>query len=90
MKRHPTDGVSLTFAILFLLVAAWWTVARSLDLPLPAVGWFVAGGLILFGILGLLGALRSARAGADPAPPVASAPPGSPANAAPPGDPDRG
>ena len=26
------------------------------------MGWFVAGGLILFGLLGLLGALRAARA----------------------------
>lgn len=59
MKAHRTDGVSLTFGMIFLLIAAWWLVAQLLDLPIPAVGWFVAGGLILFGVLGLLAALRS-------------------------------
>jgi hypothetical protein len=70
MKAHRTDGVSLTFALLFLAVAAWWLVAQLLDLALPAVGWFLAGGLILLGLLGLVGALRSGRAG----PPAAPAP----------------
>jgi hypothetical protein len=87
MKPHRTDGVSLTFALIFLAVAAWWLVAQTVDLALPAVGWFVAGGLILFGLLGLLGALRSARTAARPtsvsptsgspisAPPATSTPP---------------
>jgi hypothetical protein len=77
MKAHRTDRVSLTFGMIFLVVAGWWLVAQTLDLTLPAVGWFVAGGLILFGLLGLLGALRSARS--DPAAQAA----GSPASSSP-------
>jgi hypothetical protein len=72
MKPHRIDAVSLTFALMFLVVAGWWLVAQAVDLGLPAVGWFVAGGLILFGLLGLLGALRSART--DPARPTSAAP----------------
>ncbi|HEY0700793.1 MAG TPA: hypothetical protein VGD43_23675, partial [Micromonospora sp.] len=77
MKAHRTDGVSLSFAVIFLGIAAWWLVAQLLDLALPAVGWFVAGGLILLGVLGLLGALRAGRAGAAPAEatPAGAAPP---------------
>jgi hypothetical protein len=81
MKAHRTDKVSLTFAVIFLMVAAWWLLARLYDLTLPAVGWFVAGGLIIFGLLGLLGALRAARS--EPAAPVDSVPP---ATSAPPAD----
>ena len=47
MKPHRTDGVSLIFALIFLAVAGWWLIAQVVDLALPAVGWFVAGGLIL-------------------------------------------
>ena len=62
MKAHRTDGISLSFALVFFAIFAWWTIAQVVDLELPAVGWFVAGGLILLGVLGLVGALRSARA----------------------------
>jgi hypothetical protein len=77
MKAHRTDRVSLTFGLLFLAVAAWWLVSRLVDLPLPAGGWFVAGALILIGLLGVVGALRSARApgGGDPAVEPVTAPP---------------
>jgi hypothetical protein len=68
MRPHRTDGVSLSFGILFLLVVAWWAVSRVMTLHLPAVGWLVAGGLIVFGVIGLLGALRSARSTPAPAP----------------------
>ena len=68
MRPHRTDGVSLSFGILFLLVVAWWAVSRVVTLHLPAMGWLVAGGLIVFGVIGLLGALRSARSAPDPAP----------------------
>jgi hypothetical protein len=39
---------------------------------LPAVGWIIAGGLIVFGVIGLLGAIRTGRRPAEPvtAPPV--------------------
>lgn len=59
MKFHRTDPVSLTFSLIFLAIAGWWLLAQFVDLALPAVGWFVAGALILLGILGLLGALTS-------------------------------
>ncbi|MBM2619253.1 hypothetical protein JIG36_27245 [Actinoplanes sp. LDG1-06] len=80
MKPHRMDGVSLSFGVLFLLVAIWWAVSRVVTIHLPAVGWLVAGGLILFGVIGLLGALRSARSAAvteqKPAPAVAPQPEG--------------
>lgn len=66
MKAHRTDAVSLTFSLIFLAIAACWLVGQILDLALPAAGWFVAGGLILLGILGLLGALRAGRAASPP------------------------
>jgi len=64
MRPHRTDGVSLSFGILFLLVALWWAVSQVVTIHLPAVGWLVAGGLIAFGVIGLLGALRSNRGAA--------------------------
>ena len=73
MKPHRLDGVSLSFGVLFLLVVLWWAVSRVVTIHLPAVGWLVAGGLILFGVVGLLGALRSARSAPEPAPAVAAA-----------------
>jgi hypothetical protein len=65
MKPHRTDGVSLSFGLIFLLVAVWWAVSRVVNIHLPAVGWLVAGALIMFGVIGLLGAFRS---GHTPAP----------------------
>lgn len=67
MKAHPTDRVSLGFGLVFLAVAAWWLVAQLLDLAPPTAGWFLAVALIVFGVLGLLGALRSGRTPGAPA-----------------------
>ena len=61
MKRHRTDGVSLGFGTVFLLVAIWWAVSQVIDVDLPMLGWAVAGVLILFGVVGLLGAIRPKR-----------------------------
>ncbi len=61
MKPHRTDGVSLSFGLIFLLVALWWAVSRVVTVHLPAIGWLVAGVLIVFGVIGLLGAIRSGR-----------------------------
>jgi hypothetical protein len=61
MKAHRTDGLSLTFGLVFLAIVAWWLVARTVDLSLPHLGWFVAGALIVLGVLGLVGALRTGR-----------------------------
>ena len=61
MKPHRMDGVSLSFGLIFLFVAAWWAVSRVVTVSLPNPGWLVAGALILFGVFGLLGAIRSGR-----------------------------
>ena len=58
MKRHRTDAVSLAFGAVFLLTAGWWLIGRTIDVGLPTLGWAVALGLIVIGVLGLLGALR--------------------------------
>ncbi|MCF0096704.1 hypothetical protein B0E54_05572 [Micromonospora sp. MH99] len=74
MKAHRTDLLSFAFGLVFLALSAWWLLAQLLGLALPPVGWFLAGALILIGIFGLVGALRSGRSGrpesndvADPA-----------------------
>ena len=67
MKSHRTDGVSLTFGVIFLVILAWYLAAGAVRMNLPQVGWFVAGGLILLGLGGLIGALRGSRS-APPAP----------------------
>jgi hypothetical protein len=61
VKAHRTDVVSLGFGLFFVALAAWWLLAQLLGLALPPVGWFLAGGLLLIGVLGLVGALRSGR-----------------------------
>jgi hypothetical protein len=66
VKAHRTDPVSLTFALIFLAIAAWWLVVKIVGLRIPDAGWFVAGLLIVAGVLGLLGALRAARSSAAP------------------------
>jgi hypothetical protein len=71
MKPHRTDGISLSFGLIFLLVALWWAVSRVVNVHLPAVGWLVAAALIVFGVIGLLGAIRSGRPPAPQPAPVA-------------------
>ena len=76
MKPHRTYGISLSFGLIFLMLALWWAISRVVHLHLPAVGWLVAAALILFGVIGLLGAIRSGR---PPAPqPVAVTQPAEP------------
>jgi hypothetical protein len=58
MKSHRLDGVSLTFGLIFLGIVVVWLFNQAVSVNLNA-GWIVAVGLILFGGLGLLGALRS-------------------------------
>ena len=84
MKRHPTDRLSLAFGLLFLATVAGWLVFRSVDVNVGMAGWLLAGGLILFGVLGLIGSLRP-RSQPVSSQPVSSQPvSGSPR----PGDPD--
>ncbi|GGM17499.1 hypothetical protein ACFFX1_40535 [Dactylosporangium sucinum] len=66
MKPHRTDGVSLTFGLIFLGIVIVWLFNQAVSVNLNA-GWIVAVGLILFGLLGLLGALRSDRPEKDKA-----------------------
>lgn len=73
MRPHRTDGISLSFGLIFLLIVVWWAIAQVMTVRLPAVGWLVAGGLILFGAIGLLGAIRSGRRAEVPAPVQAEA-----------------
>ncbi|AGL14541.1 hypothetical protein [Actinoplanes sp. N902-109] len=73
MKPHRTDGISLSFGLIFLLVALWWAVSRVVDVHLPAMGWLVAGALIFFGVAGLMGAVRSGRRSEPAAEPVTAA-----------------
>jgi hypothetical protein len=58
MKLHRTDGLSLVFGLIFLVAVGWWLFGKAVDVALPEVGWFAAGALIVFGVIGLLGALR--------------------------------
>lgn len=61
MNRHQTDTVSLVFGSIFLATVAWWLLARTVDVDLPRAGWFLAGGLVLLGILGLVLSARPHR-----------------------------
>lgn len=61
MKPHRTDLLSLTFALIFLAIFGWWVFAQVVHVNVPAAGWWVAFGLILLGLLGLMGAIRSAH-----------------------------
>jgi hypothetical protein len=70
MRPHRMDGVSLSFGLIFLCIALWWAVAQLWTVELPGTGWFVAGVLILFGVVGLNGAIRSSRRAETVAAPV--------------------
>jgi len=69
MNTHRTDAVSLGFGVTFLGIVLWWFLAAQLNIVMPTAGWFVAGGLILFGVLGLMTSLRRKEVGPadDPA-----------------------
>lgn len=58
MKPHRTDAVSLVFGIIFVAMAGWWGLSRITHIGLPALGWSVAIGLIVLGLVGLLAGLR--------------------------------
>ncbi|MBV1849709.1 hypothetical protein [Catellatospora tritici] len=61
MKTHRTDSVSLFFGLLFLFVAGAFLARRLIHVDLPPLGWFVAAGLIILGVMGVLGALTPRR-----------------------------
>ena len=53
MKKHALDSVSFGFGLFFVTLVSVWMVTRLVDLDLPSAAWFLAGGLILFGGLGV-------------------------------------
>ena len=59
MKKHATDIVSLVFGLIFLVIAGGWLARNVISIDLPDAGWFLAGGLIIVGLLGLTAALRN-------------------------------
>jgi len=78
MRPHRMDGVSLSFGLIFLAVVGWWAISQVPTVRLPNAGWLIAGALILFGVAGLLGAIRSGQraeaAAPAPAEPVIETP----------------
>ncbi|GIH12147.1 hypothetical protein [Rugosimonospora africana] len=58
MKPHRTDVISLIFGLIFVLIASWWALGRTVHVGLGTLAWATAVALILLGGLGLLGALR--------------------------------
>jgi hypothetical protein len=61
MKRHATDVVALTLGCAFLALVGVWALAKTVTIDLPSGGWFVAGFLVLIGLVGMGAALRSNR-----------------------------
>jgi len=73
-QTHRTDAVSLVFGLFFLAVVGLWASATylhwALTWRLPHVEWFLAGALIVFGLLGIGASIRRRR-GDDTRPPSA-------------------
>jgi hypothetical protein len=65
VKSHRMDGVSLIFALLFIGAVASWVVSTVAHVRFPEPGWIIAGGLIFFGVVGLIGTWRSGRSRGD-------------------------
>jgi hypothetical protein len=68
MRPHRMDGVSLSFGLIFVAITMWWALSEVATIHLPNAGWLIAGALIFFGIIGLLGAIRSGRRSDEVAP----------------------
>jgi hypothetical protein len=61
MNIHRTDRWSLWFGVLFLIFVMWWLLGSQIGVNGTTAGLILAGGLILFGVLGLIGSLRPRR-----------------------------
>jgi hypothetical protein len=66
MKPHSTDGLSLTFGLVFLAAAGLWLLARLVTLRPATVGWLIVSGLVVLGGIGIAhAATRAGRRGDD-------------------------
>lgn len=71
MKSHRTDNVSLFFGLIFVLVAGAFIARRFVSIDLPDLGWFIAGGLIILGVIGAVSAvIGNRKPAAEPAQPA--------------------
>jgi hypothetical protein len=61
MSRRTTDPVALGAGLFFLAVTVLWLISRVTTLGVAAVGWALAGGLVLLGLAGIAGSLRGLR-----------------------------
>lgn len=57
MKPHRTDSISLFFGLAFVIISLGFLAKVYLNLNLPSMGWFIAGGLVFLGIVGAVTAL---------------------------------
>lgn len=78
MKAHRTDGVSLVFGLLFVLMAAWWALDGFARWTIPNIGWLAPAGLIAIGLLGIVASVRSNRRSPEPVSPASPAYPATP------------
>jgi hypothetical protein len=78
MKKHDLDAVSFAFGAVFLSFVVIWLGTRLIDVEFPSAGWFAAGALVFFGVLGVvLALLPSTRESTRPAAPIGPTPPAS-------------
>jgi hypothetical protein len=66
LRLHRTDGISLTFGLVFLGAAVLWLIARLASLNAAVVGWMVVCGLFVLGGLGLATAIARVTRRRDP------------------------
>lgn len=64
MRRHSADTISLVFGVIFVGIATWWLAGRFVEIRIPNLGWILAAALILAGLVGVAGSLRTDRAAA--------------------------
>lgn len=60
LRPHGTDGISLTFGLIFVGAAVLWLIARLASLNAAVVGWMTVSGLFVMGAVGLVHALTRA------------------------------
>lgn len=61
MNRHATDVVALTLGGALLALVVVWALVKTVTIDLPSGGWFLAGGLIVAGLVGMSVALRPSK-----------------------------